>query len=253
MKNTKNKLVKDELDSPQFSDSEGDNIDLQLKDNNSQAIDSKEGKKGVSNIVQTVDDGTTRQFVIFPLELEEVAYETTRLEPTVPLECWHEMRENAIPKVIKREYYYLRIMKRIKPKFMELESWMIFQVDFYAVYESRVIIEPAIVKMAQGYFDMSYFDKALQQAKMLKSNKEHEKVFVRALNTENLKNMQILIDKNGHEYAVERDDPYGDEEDSDLEETKQLIKGKGATAQRIKQRKMLGKVFYANLGICNEG
>lgn len=199
-----------------------------------------------------IDDGVPVQVIIDPLMAEVVNFEYFQLDPTVPLECWHEFREHATPKLIKKEYYYLRIMKRVKPKFIELESWMIFQIDFYAIYDSRVIIEPAIVKTASGYYDSSYFDKALQQAKMLKSNKEHEKVFVRALNTENLKNMQILIDKNGHEYAVEKDDPYGDDEDSDPEETKHLIKGKGATAQRIKQRKALGKVALANIGVYDE-
>lgn len=177
---------------------------------------------------------------------QTLAYEIAVLETVVPLECWHEIRESPAPKLLKKEYMYVKIQKRIKPLIIELVSLEMCFVDFYAMYTMRVIIEPAQERMVYGYFEADQQDSKTIKANAARNKKEQERNMIRELKTENLKNIQILIDKDGREYPIDNDDIYGDEEDSDRETLVIRRKGKGDLAERIKQRKASEKVTRGN-------
>lgn len=173
---------------------------------------------------------------------ETLLYECAKLETIVPLECWHEVREQPVPKLLKKEYMYVKLLKRIKPLTCELVFVEQYHINFYETYATRVIIEPAQERMVTGYFDASLFDTRAIKANALRSKKEQERNMIKELKTDNLKNIQILIDKNGREYPIDNEDIYGDDEDSDKETMIMKRKGKGDTVQRMKQRKASGKV-----------
>lgn len=137
---------------------------------------------------------------------------------------------------------YVKLMKRIKPLTCELVFVEHYHINFYETYATRVIIEPAQERMIFGYFDASLFDTKAIKANAIRSKKEQERNMLKELKTENLKNIQILIDKNGREYPIDNEDIYGDDEDSDKETMIMRRKGKGDTVQRMKQRKASDKV-----------
>lgn len=185
-------------------------------------------------------------FVLWGPAIEEtLAYECAKLESIVPIECWHEVREQPVPKLLKKEYLYLKIPKRIKPLTIEFVSLEHYQINFYETYATRVVIEPAQERIVFGYFDASLFDSRMIKANAIRSKKEQERNMIRELKTENLKNIQILIDKNGREYPIDNEDIYGDDEDSDKDTMILRRKGKGDAAQRMKQRKASGKVILS--------
>ena len=62
--------------------------------------------------------------------------------------------------------------------------------------------------------------------------------FVKELKTENLQNIQVLLDKNGREIQIDNDDIYGDDEDSKDMDVYIRKKGKGDdSSKRFKSRK----------------
>ena len=206
----------------------------------------QEDPQSMGNLTHPVWSDERPDFILWGPALEEtLLYECFVLESVVPLECWHEIREQAVPKLIKKEFLYLKIPKRIKPLQLELVFLEGYHINFYEMYATRVVIEPAQERMVFGYFDSSHFDARVIKANALRSKKEQERNMMRELKTDNLKNIQILIDKNGREYPIDNEDIYGDDEDSDRETLVMRKKGKGEIAQRMKQRKASGKVRFA--------
>lgn len=248
-KTSKAQLFAPEIESPMISMSGGDmNDDMEFhkrepKPQNEDQMDEK--------IVEKIENSELPPAEMFPHlplvgpAIEQVTgYEWARLDPVIPLECWQETRDHAVPFLISKEYCRFHISKKIEPLILQLEIWEEYSITNLIHYEERFVIEPAQERVAYGYFDYSFFDNSLRQVKLIKSKKEHEKGLMRELKNENLKYMQILIDKNGREYLIDNDDNYDDDDDSEKDIIHVKRKGKGSIVQRMKQREGTGRVNY---------
>jgi hypothetical protein len=141
-------------------------------------------------------------------------HEVGKLWPYIPLECWQEIRDQPNQKLIKKEHSYCRIMKKIKPKEYELVSHEVFSIDFNKEYETRIIIPHSVERKV-----IFYYSPSLRQAKIseMKIRKDQEKSLINELKTEKMKNIQILLDKNGKVIQIDNDDIDDDNESVDRE------------------------------------
>lgn len=170
-------------------------------------------------------------------EIELLTYECQTLGYHIPLECWSEIREFAVPKLLKKEYTYVKLIKRVKPYTMELRLHEHYFIDLSKQFPTIPLFSPAHERVAFGYFSALLFRKQSKSMEQ-KSKKEQERNLVKELKTENLQNIQVLLDKNGREIQIDNDDIYGDDEDSNDMDVYIRKKGKGGdSSKRFKSRK----------------
>ena len=161
-----------------------------------------------------------------------------------------DFREYAVPKLVRKEYLYRKIQKRVWPQTVELRL-------FESVYLSsnRHLQQPVPVPPAQERRVRFYVTAAQLAARKprpgdqpFKSKRERERALLDELRTDTQANMQVLLDRNGREMQIDSDeaDP---EEDSELElANERRLRAKLEPGKSLKSKKTAARVPPTHAG-----
>lgn len=182
--------------------------------------------------------------VIEALVAEVEIFDTQTLHWRMVIEPEGDKRtsKDIIVQVLKIEVQEVSIRKSIKPMIIEKrnpDEQMYHRFSNYVIRNKP--IPPCVVKLEEGYILLKDLKKARVKTKE-KKQKEDERLLIKALKDDEVRNIQILIDKDGREIQLEQNENLFSEDDD------QSSEGKVRKQERKKAKFGAHKVFKNKTG-----
>ena len=151
-----------------------------------------------------------------------------------------DYREYAVPKLIKKEFLYRKIQKRVWPLSLELKLFEGVYIDSQKNLRVPVPIPHAQARKVDFYVSAQQLSARKAKAgEQFKTKRERERDLINELRTDTQANMQVLLDRNGREMQIESDDNEADDDSEQELANERRLKAK---LEGVKSKKTAARV-----------